>query len=284
MNKISACLVLRNEEENIRRCLESLLGAVDEIIVVHDGRCFDDTLKICREYTDIIFEMPLAGYMEAHLPFAFDQASGDWILRMDGDEFLSDELKDNLRGIVSSNEAEAYSFIWPIWDGKKVVAFEGSRKLSLFKKDKTSFICIVHFIPMIDGRIKMTDLVIHHQPAYNDFSFKIFIKKWVPRAYLDASTYFKKIEVFNYAGSGLPFRLSARKYFAPILLFLTFPLFLMKGVDRSLRNKNPFYLKVSAQFGLYRTLVEFFVIMVWARTIAGAFKNLKTRGRFKSGL
>jgi glycosyltransferase involved in cell wall biosynthesis len=267
MNKISACLILRNEEKNAKRCLDSLQGAVDEIIVVHDGKCIDETMRICKEYTNIIFERPFAGYMEAHLPFAFKQANGDWILRIDGDEFLSEELKKNLKQLVSSNEAEGYSFAWPIWDGKKVVASKGYQKLSLFKKDKTSFISIIHFIPVINGKIKTVDFIIHHRPDYNDFSFKIFIKKWIPRAHLDASTYFKKIETFNCAENRLPINLSARKYLAPILLFTILPIFLIKGLHKSLYDKNIFYLKVNVQFGVYRTLLELFILETWIKKI-----------------
>lgn len=273
MSKISACLILRNEEKNIERCLESLEGAVDEIIIVHDGKCSDDTVKICRRYTDAIFERPFAGYMEAHLPFAFKQAIGDWILRIDGDEFLSEELGKNLKILASSDEAEAYSFVWPIWDGEKIVAEKGYRKLSLFKKDKISFISIIHFIPKIEGKIKMVDFTIYHRPDYNDFSLGTFIKKWIPRARLDASTYFKKIESFNYEEDSLPLNMSARKYLAPILLLTIFPIFLIKGLRKSLRDKNPFYFKVNAQFGAYRTLLELFIIIEWIKKLKKSFSR-----------
>lgn len=45
-HSISACLVVRNEEAVIERCLESLAGVVDEIVLVHDGECEDRTLEI----------------------------------------------------------------------------------------------------------------------------------------------------------------------------------------------------------------------------------------------
>ena len=45
INRISACTIVFNEEKKIRPCLKSLQGCVDEIIVIHDGKCSDKTLK-----------------------------------------------------------------------------------------------------------------------------------------------------------------------------------------------------------------------------------------------
>lgn len=281
MNKISACLVLRNEGKNVKRCLESLRGAVDEIIIAHDGECSDDTLDICKEYTDRIFIRPFVGYMDAHLPFVFSRASGDWILRIDGDEFLSDELNKNLRVIVSSGVAEAYSLIWPLWDGKKVVASTGSRKLALFMKERVVLVGMIHFKPEIMGRIEMADFVLNHQPDYDNLSIKIFIKKWIPWAYLDAATYFKKmadIETFNYNKSYLPLNLLVRKYFAPILFLVTLPVFILKGLRNSLKNRNAYYLKLDIQFGIYRTLLEFFIMHILAKRFFGVIRDLIVGG------
>ena len=43
---VSACLVVRNEGKMIDRCLRSLAAVADEIVLVHDGECEDDTLEI----------------------------------------------------------------------------------------------------------------------------------------------------------------------------------------------------------------------------------------------
>lgn len=69
LTKISACLVVRNEEKVIERCLNSLKGAVDEILIVHDGECGDNTLKIAKKFNADIFIRPMAGVMEAIFRF-----------------------------------------------------------------------------------------------------------------------------------------------------------------------------------------------------------------------
>jgi len=82
---LSICLVVYNEEKMIRRCLESIKNLADEIIIVLDGESQDKTEAICREYTDKIFIRKHIGFSDPHLPFAFEQAKGDWIMRIDAD-------------------------------------------------------------------------------------------------------------------------------------------------------------------------------------------------------
>ncbi len=58
---ISACLVIHNERVLLRRCLESIKHVVSEIIVVHDGECSDDSLKMAKEYGAKIFQRQFIG-------------------------------------------------------------------------------------------------------------------------------------------------------------------------------------------------------------------------------
>src|SRR5438105_9189521 len=79
LGSISACIVVRNEGQLIRRCLESLAGAVAELIVVHDGPCDDDTVAIAEQFGCRVFVRPRYGHCERHLPFAYQQARGEWL-------------------------------------------------------------------------------------------------------------------------------------------------------------------------------------------------------------
>jgi len=163
--KISACLVVYNEAKNIRRCLESLRDAVDEIIVVHDGECQDKTLEICREYDAKIFIRPHVGIMEAHLVLAIKQTQGDWLLRIDADEFLSDELENNLRHLVKEAEEEglsAYSFRWLDYCDDRF--FPGkNRKAILFKKADLYWFSMPHLAWQTRGRMKNSTYILGHR-------------------------------------------------------------------------------------------------------------------------
>ncbi len=88
--KISVCIICKNEEKNIERCLKSVDWA-DEIIIVDSGSC-DATLEIAQKYTDKIFirsDWPGFGKQKQR---AEKLASHDWILAIDCDEEVTPEL------------------------------------------------------------------------------------------------------------------------------------------------------------------------------------------------
>lgn len=182
--KISACLVIHNEERLIRRCLESLNGVVDEIVVVHDGPCTDRSLEICKEYTDKIFVRPYIGNCDPHRVFAFEQASGDWILIIDADEFLSEGLRANLRSLVERGNADLYAFIWPYPDGGIPVTerLRHPYRACLARKSRLFFYGIIHEPLRTYGRIQKIPLVLYHLPNYDPFSIQNFRRKVIPWA------------------------------------------------------------------------------------------------------
>lgn len=96
---ISAVIITHNEERNIGRCLQSLQGVADEVIVVDSGST-DSTSQICADYNTqfptLNFQShPWEGY-SGQKNFANALATGDWILSIDADEALSSELSASL--------------------------------------------------------------------------------------------------------------------------------------------------------------------------------------------
>jgi glycosyltransferase involved in cell wall biosynthesis len=107
MSKISACIISFNEEKKIEDCLKSLQPVVDEIILV-DSLSTDDTLKIAEKYTDKIFHQKFLGHIEQK-NLAVGKAHNDWILSLDCDERLSEELQQSILKIKDNLEqADAY--------------------------------------------------------------------------------------------------------------------------------------------------------------------------------
>ncbi len=90
MTKLSATIITFNEEKKIDRCLQSLQGVADEIIVV-DSLSTDKTREICRSYQVVLIEQPFLGYIEQK-NFALSKASHSHALSLDADEALSNEL------------------------------------------------------------------------------------------------------------------------------------------------------------------------------------------------
>jgi len=107
MPKISACIISFNEEKKIEACLQSLQPVVDEIIVV-DSLSTDRTVEIAGKYTDRIFNQTFLGHIEQK-NLAVDKASNDWILSLDCDERLSEQLQQSILAVKDKlDNADAY--------------------------------------------------------------------------------------------------------------------------------------------------------------------------------
>lgn len=91
---ITAVIITHNEERNILRCLNSVQDVVDEIVVVDSGST-DHTENICNDFGVKFVHQDWLGYSEQK-NFANSLASNDWILSIDADEELSDELKHSI--------------------------------------------------------------------------------------------------------------------------------------------------------------------------------------------
>ena len=102
--KISAVILARNEEHNIRYCLETVRWC-DEIIVV-DMESEDRTAAIALEYTSRIYSHAKVEAFDIAKKFAVEQASGDWVLLIDADEMAPKSLCMALKAIAEKNEVD----------------------------------------------------------------------------------------------------------------------------------------------------------------------------------
>jgi glycosyltransferase involved in cell wall biosynthesis len=103
---ISAVILARNEEHNIRYCLETVRWC-DEIVVV-DMESTDHTMEIAREYTDRIFSHPTVAAFDIAKKYAVEQAQGKWILLIDADEMVPPALADSMKLHIERNDADVF--------------------------------------------------------------------------------------------------------------------------------------------------------------------------------
>jgi glycosyltransferase involved in cell wall biosynthesis len=103
---LSAVIISYNEEQNIGRCLQALAGIADEIIVV-DSNSTDKTCLIAEQYGAKIIQHPFEGFA-AQKNFAAQCASHDWVLSLDADEELSEELKSAILQVKNKALFDAY--------------------------------------------------------------------------------------------------------------------------------------------------------------------------------
>lgn len=98
--RISVTIIAGKEESRIRDCLERVKWA-DEIIVVHSSHA-DRTAEIAREYTEKVFYNEWPGYMAPQRRVALQHATGAWVLAVDVDEHIMEELREEIRRTISS--------------------------------------------------------------------------------------------------------------------------------------------------------------------------------------
>jgi glycosyltransferase involved in cell wall biosynthesis len=106
--KISAAIITFNEEKNIRRCLDSLRGIVDETVVV-DSFSTDKTEEICRTYNVRFVQHAFDGHIQQKNR-ALDLTSNNYVLSLDADEALSSELQQAVSAIKKAWNADGYRF------------------------------------------------------------------------------------------------------------------------------------------------------------------------------
>src|SRR5207245_6210509 len=106
MSKLSAYVLTFNEEAKIRDSLDSIKW-VDEIVVL-DSHSTDRTEQICREYTDKVYQCDFAGFGKLRNQ-ALDLVTHDWVLSIDADERVTDELREEIqRELASGPRADAF--------------------------------------------------------------------------------------------------------------------------------------------------------------------------------
>ncbi len=177
-NKISAIVVVKNEEKNIKKCLESIKW-VDEIIFI-DNYSDDNTVNIARKYTNKIFKRKggLYNLIEDNKNFGIRNASCKWVFIIDADEIITKEGKEEILQKIQNDQHDAFyfnfkqyffgkEFVGPLWTKTKIIR--------LFKKGKGYYKNLgPHNTLDIDGSIGRIESPIIHD-GYPDV--ENFIRK-----------------------------------------------------------------------------------------------------------
>lgn len=178
MNRIllSASMIVRNEENFIGGCLESIKDVVDEIVIVDTGSD-DATKKIAREYGARVFDFPWNGDFAAARNEALGHCRGEWILYIDADERLRPADKSYVREILSDGGKVAYTVVF-----YPIVGYTAYREYRIFRNDpRIRFEGVIHetMVPAIrsvarqDGlEIGRSELVIDHLGYEGDLTHK----------------------------------------------------------------------------------------------------------------
>ena len=93
--RMSLCMIVRQEEKALARCLEGIADAVEEIVIVDMGST-DRTKEIARQFTDKIYDFPWMDDFAAARNFAFSKGTGEYLLWMDAEDILPSGEKEKL--------------------------------------------------------------------------------------------------------------------------------------------------------------------------------------------
>lgn len=154
MNRLSVCIVAQNEEDNLPRVLKSVEGIADEMLVV-DGGSSDRTPLLARELGAIVHTRPFTNHADQK-NYAASLAANDWILLLDADEELSEDLKASLRKWKSLEPR------FPVYEMPRLTWYLGawihhSRwypdwQRRLYRRDLAHFSGAIHSALQFDGQ------------------------------------------------------------------------------------------------------------------------------------
>lgn len=178
---VSAVINTWNEEKNIKRCLNSLVSWIDEIIVV-DMNSQDKTCEIAQKMGAKVFLHPPKGFVEPARNFAISKTSGDWIVILDADEEIPELLAAKIQTLTSGSLNKSFfriprkNIIFGKWI--KHARWWPDLQIRLFKKGKVTWLNEIHSIPVTEGEgvdfeIKEENAIKH----YNYSSISQFITR-----------------------------------------------------------------------------------------------------------
>lgn len=164
MKTISVCVITKNEAHNIEACLNSVSWA-NEIIII-DSESTDNTVELCKQFTDKITVMPWLGCGPQREKI-YAMASCDWVLLLDADERVTPELALEIQATIQNASCNGYEIPFNSYYCGKHIRFGdwiNERHLRLLKRDQSAIIPrLIHFGITVNGKIgRLQGRIIHY--------------------------------------------------------------------------------------------------------------------------
>lgn len=164
MVTISLCMIVRDEEEVLGRCLESVKELVDEIIIADTGS-EDRTKEIASQYTDRLYDFKWTGDFSAARNFAFSKASKDYIMWLDADDVIPPDERNRFIDLKKTISGDTDVVMMPY-----AVSFdEAGRSTFIYYRERIvrngagyHFQGRVHEVIQPSGKIVYSDIRVEH--------------------------------------------------------------------------------------------------------------------------
>ena len=163
-------MIVKNEEDVIGRCLDSVSGLVDEINIVDTGST-DSTKEIVSKYTDRIFDFEWSDDFAAARNFSFQQATKQYILWLDADDLFTAEDQEKFKALKQTlqTDVDAVSMNYHLSFDTEGNVTSLLRRYRLVKKDKKfKWIGAVHEYIEVAGNLYAGDVAVSHLPLSHD--------------------------------------------------------------------------------------------------------------------
>ena len=164
MPTISLCMIVRNEEMHIARCLDSVAELVDEIIITDTGST-DRTMEIASGYTSEIYSYPWKDDFSDARNASFSRASMDYCMWMDADDILEEAEKDRFLQLKQSLSPDVDIVMMKYntsFDNAGRPSFSYFRERWIRNCERYRWVGAVHEVIPPDGRILYSDIAISH--------------------------------------------------------------------------------------------------------------------------
>lgn len=186
MAELSLCMIVKNEEARLARCLKSVCGAVDEIIILDTGST-DATKAIAREFTPSVYDYAWDDDFAAARNTSFAYATRPFILWLDADDVLESSEREKLIALKRRLTADVDAVMMPYHtgfgaDGKPSLIYERER---IIRRDAGfRFSGVVHEAMAVSGHVLHADIIIRHErgekPPQGRRNLDIY-EKWMAR-------------------------------------------------------------------------------------------------------
>ena len=167
MVTISVCMIVKNEEKVLKRCLDSLKGLYEELIIVDTGS-EDATRSIALSYTDKVYDFKWINDFSAARNFAMSKATKDYVYTPDADEILDSENRERFKvlkeNLIPSVEIVEMWYVNQLANGT-VYNYDRELRPKLYKRLREfTFIEPVHEMVRLDPVVYESDIEIIHKP------------------------------------------------------------------------------------------------------------------------
>ncbi len=169
---LSLCMIVKNEENTLPRCLDSVAGCFDEIIIVDTGST-DRTCEIAEKYTSHIYRAEWHDDFSEARNIAFSYANCDYIMWLDADDILTDENREKLLALKATFDGRIdlyYMGYATAYDEAGAPTYYFSRERIVRRATTYQWVGCVHEVLVCDGIRQSTDITVHHKSTKTSYS------------------------------------------------------------------------------------------------------------------